>query len=105
MYKYFTAKNTLTYINVLPQLVSSYNNTYHRRIKMKPRQVTKASEAQVWDTLYGDYVQKPVRFKFQVGHRVRIRKVKRTFEKSYLILRKKFLLFTSEWLVKYPFIN
>ena len=27
MYKYLTAKNTLTYVNVLPQLVSSYNNT------------------------------------------------------------------------------
>ncbi|XP_073235071.1 SCAN domain-containing protein 3-like [Porites lutea] len=65
MYKYFTAKNTLTYINVLPQLVSSYNNTYHRSIKMKPSQVTKANEAKVWDTLYGDDVQKPVRYKFQ----------------------------------------
>ena len=84
MYKYFTAKNTLTYINVLPQLVSSYNNTYHRSIKMKPSQVTKTNEAQVWDTLYGDDVQKPVRFKFQVGDRVRISKVKRMFEKSYL---------------------
>ena len=54
MYKYFTAKDTLTYINVLPQLVSSYNNTYHRSIKIKPSQVTKANEGQVWDTLYGD---------------------------------------------------
>ena len=43
MYKYFTAKNTLSYIYVLPQLVSSYNNTYHRSIKMKPTQVTKAN--------------------------------------------------------------
>ena len=84
MYKYFTAKNTLTYINVLPQLVSSYNNTYHRSIKMKPSQVTKANEAQVWDTLYGNDVEKRVRFKFQAGDRVRISKVKRMFEKSYL---------------------
>ena len=84
MYKYFTAKNTLTYINVLPQLVSSYNNTYHRSIKMKPSQVTKKNEAKVWDTLYGDDVQKPVRYKFKVGDRVRISKVKRMFEKSYL---------------------
>ena len=30
MYKYFTYKNTLCYIDVLPQLVKSYNNTYHR---------------------------------------------------------------------------
>ena len=92
MYKYFMAKNSLTYINVLPQLVSSYNNTYHRSIKMKSSQMTKANEAQVWDTLNGDDVQKPVQFKFQVGHRVRIIKVKRMFEKSYLILRKCYCL-------------
>ena len=79
MYKFFTAKNTLTYIDVLPQLVKSYNNTYHRSIKMKPTQVTKANEAKVWDTLYGSDAQKRVRFKFQVGDRVRISKVKRMF--------------------------
>ena len=85
MYKYFTTKNTLTYINILPQLVKSYNSTYHRSIKMKPTQVTGANEAKVWDTLYGSDVQERVRFKFQVGDRVRIRKVKRMFEKSYLL--------------------
>ena len=84
MYKYFTAKNTLTYVDVLPQLVKSYNNTYHRSIKMKPTQVTKANEAEVWETLYGNDVNKRVRFKFAVGDRVRISKAKRPFEKSYL---------------------
>ena len=84
MYKYFTAKNTLSYIDVLPQLVSSYNNTYHLSIKMKPTQVTKANESKVWDKLYGGDAQKQVHFKFQVGDRVRISKVKRMFEKSYL---------------------
>ena len=84
MYKYFTAENTLTYIDVLPKLITSYNNTYHRSIKMKPSQVTKSNEANVWETLYGNDVDKRVRFKFQVGDRVRISKVKRMFEKSYL---------------------
>ena len=51
---------------------------------MKPSQVTKANEAKIWDTLYGSVVKKTVRFKFQVGDRVRISKVKRIFEKSYL---------------------
>ena len=51
---------------------------------MKPTQVTKANEAKVWDTLYGSDVQKRVRFKFQVGDRVRISKVKRNFETFYL---------------------
>ena len=51
---------------------------------MKPTQVTEANEAKVWDTLYGSDVQKRVWFKFQVGDRVRISKVKRMFKKSYL---------------------
>ena len=85
MYKYFTAKNTLTYSDLLPKLVKSYNNTYHRSIKMKPSQVNKSNEATVWDTLYGNDVDKRVRYKFQVGDRVRISKVKRMLEKSYLL--------------------
>ena len=84
MYRYFTAKNTLRYIDVLPKLVSSYNKTYHRSIKMAPIQVTKKNEAKVWDILYGEDKQKRVRCKFAVGDRVRISKVKRMFEKSYL---------------------
>ena len=38
----------------------------------------------MWETLYDNDVDKRVRFKFQVGDRVRISKVKRMFEKSYL---------------------
>ena len=46
--------------------------------------MAKSNEAKVWDTLYGNDVDKRVRYKFQVGDRVRISKVKRMFEKSYL---------------------
>ena len=84
MYRYFTAKNTLRYIDVLPKLVSSYNKTCHRSIKMAPTQVTKKNEAKVWDILYGEDKQKRVRYKFAVGDRVRISKVKRMFENSFL---------------------
>ena len=35
MWKYFTAKNTVHYLDVLPEVVS-YNSTYHRSIKMAP---------------------------------------------------------------------
>ena len=106
MYKYFTAKNTLSYIDVLPQLVRSYHNTYHRSIKTKPSQVAKANQAKVWDTLYGSDVQKRVRFKFKVGDRVRISKVKRMFEKTYLPnYTKKCLRSTNDLCVKYRSIN
>ena len=79
MYKYLTAKNTLTYINVLPQLASSYNNIYHRSIKMKPSQVTKTNEAQVWILCVATMFKSLCDL-----NRVRISKVNRMFEKSYL---------------------
>ena len=40
MWKYFTANNTHTYIDVLQQLVERYNNQHHRSINNTP---TKAS--------------------------------------------------------------
>jgi len=36
MYRYFTAKNTRRYIDVLRDLLHSYNNTYHRSIGRLP---------------------------------------------------------------------
>ena len=34
MWKYFTSNNTQKYIDVLPNMVEKYNNTYHRSIKL-----------------------------------------------------------------------
>ncbi len=39
MYRYFTAKNTLRYIDDLQDFVDSYNNTYHRSICMRLSEV------------------------------------------------------------------
>ena len=39
MYRYFKAENTFRYMDVLQDVVESYNNTYHRSIGMKPSQV------------------------------------------------------------------
>ena len=36
MWRYFTANKTMRYIDVLPNLVYSYNHSAHRSIKMKP---------------------------------------------------------------------
>lgn len=83
MWKYFTWKNTLKYVDVLPKLLQSYNNSFHRSIKTKPVLVSKANESKVWHTLYDEKPSKVV-FKFKVGEQVRISKAKRTFEKGYL---------------------
>ena len=42
MYRYFTTKNTRRYIDVLPDLLHSYNHTYHRSIGMAPIEVDDA---------------------------------------------------------------
>ena len=36
MYRYFTARNTRRYVDALPDLLYSYNHTYHRSIGMPP---------------------------------------------------------------------
>ena len=88
MWRYFTAKKTVRYIDILPDLVYSYNHTVHRSIKMRPTDVTVDNEKQMWHTLYDDDDDddgvKHVKYKFKIGDQVRISKIKRTFEKGYL---------------------
>ena len=84
MFKYFTFKNTNKYIDILPHLVDAYNHSYHRSIGTKPVLVTKKNEAKIWEKLYSSHKDKPVRFKFNVGQKVRISKYKSIFTKGYL---------------------
>ena len=88
LFKYFTKTNSRKYLKVLQPLVHSYNNTWHRSIKRSPASVNENNAGDVWRTLYldnNDSRPKPsVRFKFNVGDRVRISKFKLTFEKGYL---------------------
>ena len=79
MWRYFTAKKTMRYMDMLPDLVYSYNHSVHRSIKTKPAEVTTENEKKVWHTLYDH-----VKYKFKIGDQVRISKMKRTFEKGYL---------------------
>ena len=83
MWKYFTTNNTTTYIDVLPEIIAKYNNTYHRSIKCTPTFAREPSSYQhVSQALYGkkQSITKP---KYKVGDRVRIVKKKKTFEKGF----------------------
>lgn len=53
MYRYLTHKNTKRYVDVLPQIVQSYNNRYHTSIKMRPNDVTLENQDTVRYNLYG----------------------------------------------------
>jgi hypothetical protein len=47
MWRNFTAKKTMRCIDMLPNLVYSYNHSIHRSIKVRPVNVTTESEKQV----------------------------------------------------------
>ena len=82
MWRYFTKHQTWRYIDVLQDLVQSYNNTPpHRRIGMTPSQVSAKNQEEVWQRLYGhDGKGVP---KLRVSDRVRVSKYKGKFEKGY----------------------
>ena len=86
MWKYFTAKNTRVYIDILQDIVDGYNNSYHRSIGRTPASVSLLNVGQVRRKLYGKSWTKPGRkFKFKLGDQVRINKSRRTFKKGYLL--------------------
>ena len=86
MWKYFSANNTMKYIDILPNLIKKYNNTYRRSIKSTPEFARAPSSNQhVYDALYNrrednDVEAKP---KFKIGDRVRILKKEKMFEKGF----------------------
>ena len=83
MWKYFYAKGTYNWTNVLDQLVNNYNGTKHSTILMKPKDVDEKNEAYVWITLFGHRFAQSTLPKFKVNDTVRISKYKSTFIRGY----------------------
>jgi len=83
MYRYFTAKHTRRYIDVLQQLIHAYNNTRHSSIRMAPVDVTPDNEDVVRARLY-PVQTKLLDWKFKVGDKVRISMQRRPFQKGYI---------------------
>ena len=53
-WRYFTYNNTRRYVEVLPALFESYNNTYHRVIGRARNSVNAENQEAVWLTFYAD---------------------------------------------------
>jgi len=82
IYRYLYHGNTNRYIDMLPEIVHSYNNSYHRVLKMSPASVTEENITQILQNLKN---KKPIdepRSDFNVGDFVRISRKKGTFEKG-----------------------
>jgi transposase InsO family protein len=93
LFRYMHEKNTRRYIDVLQDVVSSYNDTYHKSIKMSPAAVNEKTEGQVLRTLYGqewmsaDGDKLPTINKLprhQLGDLVRLSRLKGVFNKGYI---------------------
>jgi hypothetical protein len=87
MYRMFTYNKNKKYIDVLDELVYNYNNTFHRSHGFKPTDVSVNNQDLVFERLYG-YNKKNgddriLKYKYEVGDYVRIKKEKTIMEKGY----------------------
>jgi hypothetical protein len=82
MWKEFSLNGNYKWIELLPKLINSYNNTKHSTIKIKPKDVTSKNEKQILKSVY-----KKIKIfrqqKFKVGDFVRISRFKNNFDKGY----------------------
>ena len=85
MWTQFTVQDNTQYLNILPKILSQYNNTKQSSIKMTPVEASKKkNESTVYFNLYDDMEQLSSTPKFKVGDKVRISKYKRKiFDKGY----------------------
>ena len=83
LYRYLTTHKTKKYIDILQDIVDSYNATKHSSIDMAPKNVNSLNSELVWNTLYPP-VHRFAKSKLRVGSSVRIQKKKKTFRKGYL---------------------
>ena len=84
MWKYLTANNTRFYLDALDQMVKKYNDKVHSTIKMTPTEGSKdINRGKVYFNITRKQNKSRTSIKYKKGHKVRISKYKRHFEKGY----------------------
>ena len=74
----------MRYLDVLQELASSYNLTFHRSIQMHPEEMNAGNRMKVFHHLYGKRMRGELpQPKFKAGDAVRISKECRVFMKGY----------------------
>jgi hypothetical protein len=71
------------WLDILPNILSTYNNRKHSTIKMPPAKVNKKNEKQLLKNVYKIQQRKVQPSKLKVGNYVRISKQKTVFKKGY----------------------
>jgi len=86
LWRYFTVNMNEKWVDVLPKVLVSYNNSKHRSIGCKPSEVNSSNVAEIRDKMLTTNQKKKIKEKddINVGDKVRISKVKSVFAKGYL---------------------
>ena len=82
IYRLFTYRKNKKYIDLLDDLVYSYNKSYHHSIKMAPASVRKKDIPEIYNRLYGD-VKPASKSKFKVGDKVKMTHAPSLFKRGY----------------------
>ena len=82
LFKYFKAKKTTNWVDVLPQFTKNYNSTPHKSHGLSPEDVSSENRDKVFKKLYPQNTLTIV-CKLKIGDKVRKIKDKRLFEKGY----------------------
>ena len=88
LYRYMIERNTTRYIDILPQIVESYNKPWHSGIQSAPVNVTKENENVLWWQMYWPktkYVkeEKKKMKKRDPYDKVRISTIRKPFQMEY----------------------
>ena len=82
MMKSFVKNNNTVWYNILSKLIKTYNNRYHRTIKMKPINVNKTNEKHIKNTVYNyDITNKKPKYKINDVVRISLKR-RQLFDKQ-----------------------
>ena len=84
IWKYFTKTNKERWIDVLPDIIKNYNNTYHTTIKMAPNDVSFKNRKKVFKEMFPD-INVSRECKLKRGSKVRVALHKNFLEKGYTV--------------------
>ena len=83
LYRYFTYSNEKSCnIKILQDVLSNYNNSYHRSIKTAPANVTAKNENDIFNKMYA-FDETKIDKNLKIGDYVRIPVPKQLFDKGY----------------------
>lgn len=83
MWKQFSLQGSYKWLDILHDIVTQYNDTYHRTIHMKPSDVNSRNEKSILKNVYTHIKIATKNNKYAVGDHVRISKYRGVFDKGY----------------------